>query len=103
MNVQQPRNNPYYQSSPQRQSSYPNNNIGLGGYSQAQAQGVPSSNPYGMGSSNFRSTKQPNEVADSGDGDLYSQGRSTFIRKVYTLLAISLVVTTLICLWAMKS
>lgn len=35
--------------------------------------------------------------------DLYQQSRAGFIRKVYTLLSIQLIITALICVWAMNS
>lgn len=35
--------------------------------------------------------------------DLYANSRTGFIRKVYTLLSIQLIITALVCVWAMKS
>ncbi len=36
-------------------------------------------------------------------GDLYADSRAGFVRKVYTLLSIQLIITVLICVWAMNS
>lgn len=36
-------------------------------------------------------------------GDLYSDSRGGFVRKVYTLLSLQLIFTALVCVWAMKS
>lgn len=48
----------------------------------------------------------PAYIANDGKnygGDLYADSRGGFVRKVYTLLSIQLIITALICLIAMKS
>lgn len=86
-------NNPYYQQNPYQ--SQPQQNF----TPQPQQQQIPQ---YGGGANFRRFGADPNKIASQGD-DLYDQGRSSFIRKVYILLALSLLVTSLVCLWAMIS
>lgn len=40
---------------------------------------------------------------NKGHGDLYESGRASFVRKVYGILSIQLIITALICVWAVKS
>lgn len=107
-------NNPYppnqqyagYQPGPSQPYAQPQPNA----YSQPNVYTQPNTygqaNAYGQqgarfgGAANF---SRYTPKADESSPDLYDEGRSEFVRKVYTLLAISLVITTLICFWAMTS
>lgn len=37
------------------------------------------------------------------NGDLYESSRASFVKKVYTILSIQLIITALVCVWAMKT
>lgn len=96
----QPNQYPPYQNTPYNQYQQPQR-YPQQGYSQPQSQFQSQSIPQYGGAPNFR--QYANTTKADQDGDLYEQGRSEFVKKVYTLLAISLIVTTLVCLWATNS
>lgn len=91
--------NPYGQAD-NRNSMQANNAINaIAGVSRART------NNFNDNQRNTELVANQNYIPDhnKSSGDLYENSRNSFIKKVYTLLSIQLVITALVCVAAMKT